>query len=444
MEWKINIRLFLIGILSMILTGALTLSIFHKSFDSQVKGDIRLTAKTLGAGYGKMNEYSDLQVYCGNGIRITLVAPDGSVLFESDTDAKEMENHGNREEIVQALATGQGEAMRQSDTLGYNTYYYAMLMADGNVLRTAVEVENMYSDYNDSMPAVVAVGLIIMIISIIFSRVLTKTLVGPIEAMANNIDDIDKDVPYKELEPFALAVKEHQVKKAENTKMREEFTANVSHELKTPLTSISGYAEMIENGMVTNENIGVFAGKIHSEAVRLMEIIGDILKLSELDEPNVKQSFEKVDLLKIATSTVDMLSFKAEKSKVSISVGGNGGFLVGNKMMLEELVYNLCDNAIRYNKDGGRVRVEINTRDKKVILTVTDNGIGISKENQERIFERFYRVDKSRSKETGGTGLGLAIVKHIAIQHNGKIYIESQKDKGTRMKVVFETTGDFN
>jgi len=175
-----------------------------------------------------------------------------------------------------------------------------------------------------------------------------------------------------------------------------------------------------------------------------MEIIGDILKLSELDEPSVKQSFEKVDLLKIATSTVDMLSFKAEKSKVSISVGGNGGFLVGNKMMLEELVYNLCDNAIRYNKDGGRVRVEINTRDKKVILTVTDNGIGISKENQERIFERFYRVDKSRSKETGGTGLGLAIVKHIALQHNGKIYIESQKDKGTRMKVVFETTGDLN
>lgn len=444
MEEKINERLFLIGILSMILTAALTLTVFHRTFDKQVKQDIRLTAKTLGAGYNNLHDYSDLEAYCGNGIRITLVAPDGSVLFESDTDLSKMANHSDREEIIQARETGVGETMRKSNTLGYNTYYYATLMEDGNVLRIAMEVAGMYSDYNKAMPAVVAIGLMIMAMSIILSQVLTKSLVGPIEAMAENIEDIDKDVPYKELEPFALAVKEHQVKKAESAKMRQEFTANVSHELKTPLTSITGYAEMIENGMVQDGDIKVFAGKIHTEAVRLIGLIGDILKLSELDEPNACESFEKVDLYKIAVNTADMLHLKAENCKVNISVGGNGGVIMGNKMMLEELVYNLCDNAIRYNKEGGRVRAEVNTRDTKVILTVMDNGIGISKEHQERIFERFYRVDRSRSKETGGTGLGLAIVKHIALQHNGKIYVDSQKDKGTQMRVVFENTGDLS
>lgn len=443
MEEKINERLFLIGILSMILTAALTLTVFHKTFDKQVKDDIRLTAKTLGAGYSSLVEYSDLQAYCGNGIRITLIAPGGGVLFESDTDFRQMSNHATREEIVQARATGVGETMRKSSTLGYNTYYYAMLMEDGNVLRIAMDVAGMYSDYNDAMPAVVAIGLMIMVMSIILSQVLTKSLVGPIEAMAENIEDIDKDVPYKELEPFALAVKEHQIKKAENAKMRQEFTANVSHELKTPLTSISGYAEMIENGMVQDGDTQVFAGKIHTEAGRLIGLIGDILKLSELDEPKVSESFEQVDLYQITVSTAEMLQLKAKKNKVSISVGGNGGVLLGNKMMLEELVYNLCDNAIRYNKENGRIRAEVNTRDNKVILTVMDNGIGISKEHQERIFERFYRVDRSRSKETGGTGLGLAIVKHIAMQHNGKIYVDSQKDKGTQMRVVFENTGDL-
>ncbi|MBQ3054824.1 MAG: hypothetical protein IJC88_01835 [Oscillospiraceae bacterium] len=224
---------------------------------------------------------------------------------------------------------------------------------------------------------------------------------------------------------------------SDNQQMRKDFTANVSHELKTPLTSISGYAEMIENGMAREEDIKAFAGKIHAEAGRMISLIGDIIQLSELDEPNASLETEAVELKELAQDTVELLTFPAERRGVSLVVEGEDIVVQGSRNLLEELIYNLCDNAIRYNTPNGSVIVRTGSVKNHVWLEVQDTGIGIAPEHQSRIFERFYRVDKSRSRETGGTGLGLAIVKHIAEQHKAQIHLRSEACVGTTIRVLF-------
>lgn len=216
--------------------------------------------------------------------------------------------------------------------------------------------------------------------------------------------------------------------------IKQEFTANVSHELKTPLTSISGYAEMIESGIAQKDDVKNFAGKIRLESERMINLVKDIIRLSELDESDVRAEFEDISLLETAKEAVNPLYDSAEKKNITLTVSGTDSKITGNKYMISELIYNLCDNAIRYNKPNGKVDVNISEK----TVTVADTGIGIPKECQERIFERFYRVDKSRSKQTGGTGLGLAIVKHIAIRHNAEIKVDSEPDKGTSISVIFK------
>lgn len=227
--------------------------------------------------------------------------------------------------------------------------------------------------------------------------------------------------------------------KKESEKIRREFTANVSHELKTPLTSISGYAELIENGIARQEDIKDFAQKIHNEATRLILLINDIIKLSELEDPRVELQFENVDLLEVAKECQNRLLVPAQKKKVFMNVLGESSKVLANRGMMEELIYNLCDNAIRYNRPNGSVTMTVRSENRSVILSVEDTGIGIPEEHQERIFERFYRVDKSRIKATGGTGLGLSIVKHIVQQHNAKITLSSTVNVGTRVTVIFAT-----
>lgn len=246
-----------------------------------------------------------------------------------------------------------------------------------------------------------------------------------------------KNAPYPELLPFIETLRRQQVQKDENLRQRQEFSANVSHELKTPLTSISGYAEMIETGIAKDEDVKEFAGKIHAEAGRLIDLIRDIIKLSELDEAEPGEEMQPLSILPIAQDTAGMLAFNAEKAGVDISVSGCYAQVLGRRELLEELIYNLCDNAIRYNRPGGFVRVSVTEDASSVILSVADNGIGIPPEHQERIFERFYRADKSRSKSSGGTGLGLAIVKHIVIQHGAELKLESAEGKGTTISVLF-------
>ena len=438
MERRINCHLLWIGLFSLLVTAAVTTIVFHDAYERQVIQDIQQMGRAVAAGYGKLESIQQLDDFVQDGVRITLISPEGEVLFESDADSEDMENHLQREEIQQALQTGQGEARRRSATMREDTYYVAQRMEDGNVLRVASAVENMYAAFNDAVWIVVILGIIILLFSLGLSMYLTRQLIRPLGDMVAHIDDIEQHIPYQELRPFAFAIKEQQAKNLEVGRMRQEFTANVSHELKTPLTSISGYAEMIENGMVRREDVQAFAGKIHHEAGRLISLIGDIIKLSELDEPvRDEPSFSWVDLTQLAQETISLLEINAQKHQVRISCTSTEKVRIwGNADMLGELLYNLCDNAIRYNRQGGAVWLTVSQEDDVAVVSVEDTGIGIPKEHQSRIFERFYRVDKSRSKQTGGTGLGLAIVKHIVLQHNGTIQVESEVNRGTVIRVT--------
>ena len=261
--------------------------------------------------------------------------------------------------------------------------------------------------------------------------------------MAWGVTHLLDNVPYKELIPFAESIHSDRILRENNEKMRQEFTANVSHELKTPLTSISGYAELIETGIAKPEDVPGFAQKIHVEASRMIQLVNDILQLSSLDnasETGSDPEMETVDLLNVAKECVERQKLNARRAYISLTCLGESALVHGNRPLLDELCQNLCDNAIRYNRPGGKVQITTAcNRDGHCTLTVTDNGIGIPKEAQTSVFERFYRVDKSRSKATGGTGLGLAIVKHIALIHSARIKLESQVDVGTTITVTFPT-----
>ena len=269
------------------------------------------------------------------------------------------------------------------------------------------------------------------------SHYLTKKLVEPIEKLATNIMLVDENNVYEEIRPFVNTIKEQHVNIINNAQLRQEFTANVSHELKTPLTAISGYAELIGNGMTGKEDTIRFSNEIHSNANRLLSLINDIIKLSELDEADHQMEMERIDLYKLAENCVQMMQVTAEKQGIRLTLQGESAMTMANKGLMDEVFYNLCSNAIRYNKPGGSVTVTVGTKDERPFLSVADTGIGIPKECQERVFERFYRVDKSRSKSTGGTGLGLAIVKHIVAQHNAALHLDSELGEGTTIEIVF-------
>jgi two-component system phosphate regulon sensor histidine kinase PhoR len=295
------------------------------------------------------------------------------------------------------------------------------------------------------VPILILGVIMVFAICLFMSHLLTKRIVTPIEKMTSEMkkyEEFHENVPYEELKPFASTIWEQhenisqQLKALEKSdRIRQEFTANVSHELKTPLTSISGYAELIESGMTKAEDLSRFGGEIRKNATRLLHLINDILKLSELDEVDIEVTKENIDLYEIARKCMDALALSAKKHQVELTLQGTKAIVYANKDMMEELINNLCDNAIRYNRPQGKVIVRISPRNEYTELVVQDTGIGIPKEYLERIFERFYRVDKSRSKETGGTGLGLAIVKHVVAKHGDRLQIESEVGVGTIISV---------
>ena len=437
MKKKINLQFMFISAVGILLTFCLSTVIFYELFKSEVVDELKTYADVIKEtqSYDQIlqGEY-DPDV---DDLRITMIKKDGKVFYDSFADAKKMENHANRQEVRQALKHGNGKAIRTSDTLDKNTFYYAVRLDDGNVLRVAKESRSIWSVFIKVMPAILILILVILAISKMLSDVLTKSLLLPIEQMSENLDHLEDITTYKELMPFINTIQEQHKNILMNAKMRQEFTANVSHELKTPLTAISGYSELIQNGMTNEEETIRFAGEIHKSAKRLLTLINDTIRLSQLDTSEPKVIYEAIDLYKIAEDCVNMLKFSAENHGITISIHGTNAYLEGNKEMLEEVVYNLCDNAIRYNNEGGKVDVTVKPVKGKIYLCVEDNGIGISKEHQERIFERFYRVDKSRSKSTGGTGLGLAIVKHIIQQHGAHMELTSEKGKGTKIEIEF-------
>ena len=285
----------------------------------------------------------------------------------------------------------------------------------------------------------------IVVLSVFLAWLLSTILVKPLARVTKAIEDLtdgmlDEEISvpdYTETELITDAFNKMVNRMKILDESRQEFVSNVSHELKTPLTSISGYAELIETGMASEQDTVRFAHGIHNSANRLLTLINDIIRLSELDGTEEEADTELLNLHEMAQNCVEMLKMSAEKHKVTIALNGTECYVTANRQMMEELLYNLCDNAIRYNNPGGSVDVQTYAREGHTYLVVKDTGIGISKEHQERIFERFYRVDKSRSKSTGGTGLGLAIVKHIIAKSHAELELESEPGKGTTIRVIF-------
>lgn len=438
MKKKLNIQLIGIAIFSMILTMAFILVIFYELFQQQVLEELK-TASHIIANIESLTEYSvtDSQAKFDN-LRITLMDKTGNVIYDSDVSATELDNHAQRPEISDAYANGEGMAIRKSDTLAQNTFYYAVLLENGNVLRVSKEARSIFSVFASSIPYLIMIALSLTLLCTLVARILTKSLMKPIEKMARDIDRMHEVETYNELEPFIETINRQHEDILKSAKLRQEFTANVSHELKTPLTVISGYSELIENGMTNEADTIRFSREIHRNATRLLTLINDILRLSELDSGEQSFSFEEVDLYEVADNCISMLQMNAEKHNIILRLHGQHTNVKGNKQMLEELLYNLCDNAIRYNEPSGKVDVYVKEDEEHIILMVSDTGIGISRDNQERIFERFYRVDKSRSKKTGGTGLGLAIVKHIVDQMHAELQLDSELGQGTTITVFFK------
>jgi len=483
--------------------------------------------------------------------RITLVDTDGTVLFDNKSDPAKMENHLDRPEIQAAIKNGRGESERLSETLSEITYYYAVKLDDGNILRISRTRQSVWAAVFSTIPYFILIIGIILIMAIFLARKLTKNIIDPLNNL--NLDDPLSNEHYDELSPlisriynqqqeiqsyvkevrekqeefnsvvnnmregliilnananimtinrsvgeifdiepenyigkkiytlhrssalqsviekamkgfsgeevievgkrhfqlFADPVKdENQLKgivllildvteKKEAESNRREFTANVSHELKTPLTSIRGYAEIIRDGIVKPEDIPEFSDRIYKEADRMLEMVNDIMSLSHLDEGLSEEKYEETDLFKIVTEVAEKFKPMAAKKNIQILTEGETSIIWGVPRLIYEIVYNLVDNAIKYNRERGTVRLSVKMDRQFATLRVSDTGIGISKEDQARVFERFYRVDQSHNRDSGGTGLGLSIVKHAAMVHRAKVELSSQINVGTTITVSF-------
>ncbi len=440
MKNKINLRLALIAILAIVATTVAITVVYYGLFQRQVRNDLSVTAKLLK----DTHYFEDTRIIVDkidlsaeiDELRVTWIAADGTVLYDNDKSAMELTNHADRPEIKEAFLQGTGEIVRQSDTMHKNTFYYALLLENGTVLRVSTKAESIWSVFFTATPMVLILVLFIIIVCVVLSAMLTRQLIDPIELMGKHIEDVNLEPPYKELIPFADMLKKQHADILSAAKVRQDFSANVSHELKTPLTAISGYAELIETGVVDEGKQKHFAEEIRKNADRLLSLINDIIRLSELDRSGKEPVLEVLDLYEIVDQCLEALRINADKRQIELTFHGEHAEVRGNKEMLRELTDNLVQNAIRYNSEKGKVWITI-VNDAGPILIVKDNGIGIPAEDQQRVFERFYRVDKSRSKATGGTGLGLAIVKHIVDIHDAKIELESKVGEGTEVRVVF-------
>lgn len=540
------------ALLAAFLSAGLVFSVFYYQLYNELKIEVRQEALYLEAAVALSGEDKLESLTNVDGeFRVTLIAPDGTVLFDSVANVATMENHLNRTEVQGALTSGSGEASRVSATLGTHTFYHAVLLDSGNVLRVAHTTDSLWNAMFSCVPWMISVICLVSLLAVPVARNRTKHIVEPInsleldEPLSNNVyeelapllsrmelqyrqitatitelrrhqdeftaitahmreglvvlnqkgtilslnesaallfEGTDRDyagenilklsrsIPIQQVLHQALAGEPAETTMSKNggeyhimaspvfsngmidgavlltfdvterlaaEQMRREFTANVSHELKTPLHSISGYAEIIKDGLVKAEDIPRFVNQIYTEAQRLIALVEDILQLSRLDESSGDFGREEIDLFALVRDTADRLAPIAARKNVSLIVAGEESRMVGAPQILTEIIYNLCDNAIKYNRDGGQVKVTVSHKEDETILTVNDTGIGIPIEHQRRIFERFYRVDRSHSRETGGTGLGLSIVKHAAIYHNATIELDSKAGVGTTITVRF-------
>ncbi len=432
MKRKLILSLFYMGLIAALISIIATVVVYQNTMRDEVRDNLREELRLLKISYPKLQDANELMDYNADDLRITLIDSNGTVLFESDTDAKKMGNHLDRPEIISAIENGSGSAHRLSSTLGVEDYYYAEKLGDGNILRVSTQIKSVFSMFGHSFYILVAIVLGIAVVSVIISVQTTERILKPIKALSKSIDSpaLYEKETYPELVPL---IEEIKYQRNLQSDMRQEFTANLSHELKTPLTAISGYAEMIENDIAKGDDVKRFAGKIRTESSRMLTLIGDIIKLSKLDSDTASEVSNTVDLKKTAEECRDSLAVACKDKDIMITIIGEADPIKGNQTELYELVYNLMDNAVKYNRQGGNIDVILSGK----TIRISDTGIGIPEKDKQRIFERFYRVDKSRSKATGGTGLGLSIVKHVAEKHNATITVESTLNVGTDITVDF-------
>ncbi len=537
-------------ILTTVLTAGLVSALLYDRHLAEIKQTIRAEADYI-ASYMSGRDVTDAELVQLSSItqgRVTWIAPDGTVLFDSASRPEGMENHANRQEVLSALQSGFGEATRHSATLnGLTSYYFARRMADGTVLRVAYSTQSLYSTMFSTLVTLAGVILAVLLISVLLSRRITKGIVEPINRLdlsnpsasdsyeelypllsrlgsqnaqiKSQMNDLQKmqsefsaiiqnmreglvllsndgsilsinpsaarllGIPHESCvgkyllnfersEEMRTAIEQLAQKKSAEfilakggrsyrllanpvvtggslmlmmdvteqlaaEQLRREFSANVSHELKTPLQSILGYAEIMKSGLAKPADFPRFIERIYREAQRLIALVEDIISLSHLDEGEDMPT-ERIELLSVAREAADRLQQVSAEAGVSLDVTGQTAEITGVRRLIAEMIYNLCDNAVKYNRKGGKVTVLIDkVPDGGARLTVSDTGCGIPEAHQSRVFERFYRVDKSHSKETGGTGLGLSIVKHAAVRHNAKITLQSKENEGTTIAVHF-------
>lgn len=387
--------------------------------------------------------------------RVTLVNAEGDVLYDSAMDESQMDDHDNRPEIEQALETGNGTAQRSSSTLGEVMLYEAVRLADGSVVRLAQGQAGYLEILGSLVPPLLLLTGVCVIASVFVARIASDRIIAPLLEVDLDHPRRNEQNAYAEMVPMLERIESQrqELKRqmrvlADNDRMRREFTANITHELKTPLTTVSGYAELIANDLVSDpEDRREFGRRIHSEAGRLTSLVNDILMLSNLDEAEHSEDVsaaaplgtpEPIDIPQMLEGVSQRLEQVARRADVSMELRCSPVMIVGVPRLIDELAYNLANNAIRYNKPGGSVVLACGATDEGApYVSVQDTGIGIATEEQDKVFERFYRVDKSRSKARGGTGLGLAIVKHAATFHGAQIEVDSVLGEGTTISVVF-------
>ena len=430
----------IVMVLTITIMGVATYKLFSDGYMEQLHAKTALAARGVSlAGADFFDNMDD------DSLRVTWIKTDGTVIYDSDVLDEGFGNHLECPEIKDALLYGEGESQRYSSELREFRSYSAKKLDDGTVLRLSNPNVSFTQVLLTFLLPLIAVIIVTIFAAFILATKLSKRIVEP-------INTIDPDNPSKyidddrltEVRPLLKKLQDQQEQiKRDNEELektsliRQEFTANASHELKTPLHVISGYAELLENGMAKEEDAAVFAGKIRSESQRMTKLVDDIIELSSLDGGAVGMDRELSDLYNIAENAVESLAPEAEAREVTMLFRGEHAQLECIPDVLYVMIYNLCNNAIKYNHKGGRVIVTVENGDSFARVTVRDNGIGITDEEKNRIFERFYRVDKSRSKEVGGTGLGLSIVKHGAMIHNASIDVESRLGEGSAFTVTF-------
>lgn len=439
LAYKIFINTFVEGLCIFIVCIIVFMAIQYRNFENQIFDELEVESGFIIQGIKKSNFQFFSNI--GSKNRITIISDEGNVLFDSLVDYSNLEDHASRKEVIEAQKNGIAKISRYSNTMTKKTLYFAQKTnIDGvdYIVRISCDQKTVWIMLLQMSQFLGLLLFTIIIFTLLFSLHFSNKISCQINSI--NLDSPKKSFVFDELKPFVDRIAEENYEKSQREELRKQFTANVSHELKTPLTSISGFAEILMNGNSDKKMRTDFASRIYDESQRMIVLVNDIIKLGKLDEKNINLEKEEISLRQVVQSVFETLKPLAEKKKVSLNLFGDSGKIVGVYQVLYEMVYNLVDNAIKYNIDEGLVDVSIssNSKENTITLCVKDTGIGIPPAEQERIFERFYRIDKSRSRQLGGTGLGLSIVKHAALFHNAKVYVKSAEKKGSTFTVVFK------